>query len=522
MNNKCFLVVCVSLISLSFAINAYALDALTKVQLRTSYKQFEKCMQDAQNDITECLKEFNRAVDVYKNALKQEPQNDNIKQKLLTLVNALYDIAETYYSAAESKKGVDPGLSKTYYLKAALCYDQLIKLYPDKVEFSDLSKQATYLAGYEEVEVYVLEFKNRKRLDYALLTLHKLKSSRDSFISRFGQSKDLDKILDEVVGQFADNVSQQFKTTLEDQDPDSMQTLINLIDAQAQIINVDSKEKYKTTLAHMEAEIVRTINDLVKSYYSALEKSNIYYKKGDYVQAEAGFNSLSTRTESFPSYSFSNTALEARIRHQTNNFNIRKFQAKIHRKAQMAKDTVDFLSIIEKGKAAFTNEVWIVSLNAFREAIDLAKDNELPVNKNIPSEWLIKVEKKIDNLDENEIVTSELAELRYEPITYSEWLQLARKGEFSKKYVSVSGKFQQKVGEVVILKDDTLEYDLFLETVFMSEKMNTAGLILKQKRLLREGDYISCIGKFDDIEKFETVLGAEFQLPVFRVVWIPK
>ena len=511
-----------SLISICFAINVYAFDTLAKVEMRTSYKKFEKCMQDAQNDITECVNEFNRTVDVYKKALKEEPRNEKIKQKLLTLVNALYDIAETYYSAAQSKKGVDPDISIKYFSKAAICYDQLIKLYPDKMEFRDISKQAKYLAAYEDVKVYLLELANRERLDYALLTLHKLKSSRASFNSEFGQSEDLDKDIDEVVGQFADNVNEKFKTELENQGADGVQTLVDLADAQAQIISVDPKEKYKTTFAQMETGIIRLINDLIKSYYADLKKSNICFEKGEYVQAEQSFGFLLERTESFPSYSSSNSSLQSRIGKSTNNFNLGNLQSEIQHKRQVAKNTANFLSIVENGKKAFSRKEWIVSYNAFNTAIEFAKENELAVKKDIPSDWLIKVQKKIANLDDDEIINRELADLHYKPLFYGEWLRLAKKGEFSKKFVSVSGKFQQKVGDVIILKDDTAEYDFVLETVVRGEQMNSAGIILKKNRLLQEGDFISCIAQFNDIMKFETVMGSELQLPVFNVIWSPE
>ena len=522
MNKKCFVVVCMSLMPLFLAINTYAFDALTKIEIRSSYKQFEKCMQDAQNDITECFKEFNRAVDVYKKALKEEPQNDKIKQKLLTLVNALYDITETYYSAAQSKKGVDPGLSNKYFLKAALCYDQLIKLYPDKMEFRDISKQAKYLAAYEDVKVYLLELTNRERLDYALLTLHKLKSSRASFNSEFGQSEDLDKNIDEVVSQFAAKVNHQFKSELESGGTDSMQTLVDLIDAQAKIIDIEPKEKYKTTFAQMETDIIRLISDLIKSYYADLKKSNIYFEKGEYVQAEQSFGFLLDRTKSFPSYSSSNSSLQSRIVKSTNNFNLGKLQSEIQRKGQVAKNTADFLSIVENGKKAFSRKEWIVSYNAFNTALEFSKGHALAVKKDIPSDWLIKVQKKIANLDDDEIINRELADLHYKPLFYGEWLRFAKKGEFSKKFVSVSGKFQQKVGDVVILKDDTVEYDFVLETVFRGEQMNSAGIILKKNRLLQEGDFISCIAQFNSIMKFPTVMGSEIQLPVFNVIWAPE
>jgi hypothetical protein len=64
-------------------------------------------MKDHSNDITECLEAFNKAVDTHKDALKSEPANENIKNTLLQLVNAMNDIAETYYSTAESKKGIE-------------------------------------------------------------------------------------------------------------------------------------------------------------------------------------------------------------------------------------------------------------------------------------------------------------------------------------------------------------------------------------------------------------------------------
>jgi len=522
MKIKWILIVCISLGSLAININAYALDTLTKIQLRNSYKQFEKCMQDAQNDITECFKEFNNAVDVRKKTLKKEPGNNDIKEALLTLINALYEIADTYYSTAEKKKGKDPGLSQKYYLKAAACYDQLIKLYPDEGEFKDRLKKAKYLARYEEVEGYILELKNRKRVDFALLTLQNLTSSRDSFNSLFGPNELLKKTIDEVVGQFADKVKRLFDATVNDDAPDAMKSLIYLIDTQSRIVDADDKQQYKITLAKMESQVIGIINAVVKGYRSEFEIRDSEYKKGMYTEAEKGFNKLLERTASFPDYSSASQSLQNRIAKTTNGFNVRQFRTDLQQKREVAKNTANFLSIVEEGKKAFNKKEWIASYNTFNKAIDFAKEQELAVNKDIPKEWLTKIQKQIDDLDENEIGNMEVANLHYLPMSYNQWLQLAKKGEFSKKYVSLSGKFQQQVGDIVILKDNTLEFDFFLETVFMGEKMNSVGLILKKKRLLQEGYYISCIGKFNDVVKFETVIGAEIQLPVFKVIWSSK
>jgi len=98
-------------------------------------------------------------------------------------------------------------------------------------------------------------------------------------------------------------------------------------------------------------------------------------------------------------------------------------------------------------------------------------------------------------------------------------LQAAKSGAFPKNHVSLSGRFQQKVDDVVILKEVKIEYDFDLNVAFQSYQMNSMGLIFKAKRLFKEDDYISCIGKFKRIDEFKSLLGEKIEIPVFQVMY---
>ena len=515
------LLVCFALLVSSGELyTAYAIDSLTKIQLRNSYKQFEKCMKDHSNDITECLEAFNKAVDTHKDALKSEPANENIKNTLLQLVNAMNDIAETYYSTAESKKGIEPTLSKKYYIKAAICYKQLVNLYPNKVEFKEVLTNAKYLSKYEEVEEYIFEFKNRKRLDYALLTLQKLKASRNSFNSSFGQDEKLNNNMNEVVAQLEKKVNRLFQEIVQKQNPNDMGSLIYLIQAQLSIIDFHETQVYKENLLKLETTTISIIKDLKDSYGADFKRANNNFKKGEYSAAAKAFDQLLVKMESFPEYSTAKDDLKVRISKATNNFDIDLFRNTVSHKTQVAKDTDNFLSMMENGKRAFKQKDWVTAYDTFEGAGKFVKGKQPAVNVNVSQKWFNKVQEEIDDLDNDEITSLRLAKMYYKPMSYSEWLGIAKNGKFSKNYVSLSGSFQQKIDDVVILKKGTIEYDFTFEVAYQSEQMNSVGIIFKKKRLFKEGNYISCIGKFKKIDKFKTLLGEKIELPVFKVIYI--
>ena len=135
----------------------HAFDAVTKINLRNSYNAFENCMESSRNDITRCLESFRKVVDTHKKALKVEPGNKDVKEKLLVVLNSMNDIAETYFNAANNKRGKDPFKAKQYFLKSYTCYKELEKIYSKKPEFAKKAKEAKYLAAYEEVVGYILE-----------------------------------------------------------------------------------------------------------------------------------------------------------------------------------------------------------------------------------------------------------------------------------------------------------------------------------------------------------------------------
>lgn len=557
--------------------DAYALDSLTKIELRNSYKQFERCMKDHNNDITRCLEEFNKALEIHKKALKTEPENEDIKNTLLLIVNTMNDIAETYYSAAETKKGIEPTLSKKYYTKAAICYNELVNLYPNKAKFKEVLKNAKYLSKYEGVEEYIFEFKSRKRLDYALLTFQKLKASRDSFNSSFGLDEKLNNDMNEVVAQLEDKVNRLFQKIVQKQNPEDMGSLIYLIQAQLSIIDFHDTQVYKENLLRLETTTIGIIKDLTDSYRADFRNANSNYDRGVYSAAAKAFDELLVKMQSFPDYNTARPDLQTRISKATDNFNIEQFRQAASQKAQVAKATHSFLSMMDKGKSAFnqkdwdsaydtfeeadefakgkqlavqtnmarewsnktqvakatdsflsmmdkgkhafSQQDWAAAYDAFKWADEFAKGKQLAVNANVSREWLNKVQKKIDGLDDDEITNMRLANLHYKAMSYSEWLKAAKNGAFPKDSVSLSGSFQQKSDGVVILKKATIEYDWNLGVAFQGSQMNSVGLIFKKKRLFRDDDFISCIGKFKRIDRFRTVIGQEIQIPVFKVVY---
>jgi hypothetical protein len=349
---KYFTLLLVFISSMSFFIDckSYALDAFTKLELRNSFRQFEKCMDKSSNDITECINEFNNAVVIYKDAFKKEPSNEDVQYKLLLLVNTMNDIGETYYSAAEKKKGIDPSLSQKYYEKASICYNQLIELYPSKEDFKDLLKKANYLSKYEEVEGYIFELNNRKRIDYALLTFKNLKSSHDSFIATFGRNEKLIKDVDHVIVQFANKLKHLFDTTVNRKDSEGIKSLIYLIEAQSEIADTCNKKDYRTTLAHMESEIIQIIDEMVKSYNSDLEKSEKDFNNEKFSEAEMGFKNLLSKTNLFPDYSSANQSLQIGISRATNNFNINQFRNDLQQKIHTAHEKKIIKANIERQK----------------------------------------------------------------------------------------------------------------------------------------------------------------------------
>ena len=499
--------------------NAYAIDSFTTIELRNSYKQFEKCMKDHNNDISKCLEEFNKAFEIHKKTSKKEPANESIKNTLLLLVNTMNDIAETYYSAAEKKKGAEPTVAGKYYSKAAICYEQLVRLYPTKSEFTEFLKSAKYLAKYEEVEGYIFELKGRKRLDYALLSLQTLKASRDSFTASFGENGELNNTMNKEVGNLEKIVRRLFQGIVQKPKPEDMKSLIYLIQSQLSIIEFDGKQEYKNNLAQMEQKAIQIIKNLVDSYKADFNNANSDYKEGRYAAAGKSLEELLAKMGSFPDYSTASSDLRARIANATSNFDVVQFRQNVGIKEQVAKATATFLSMVDKGTNAFQQKDWLSAYNTFREAGGFAKGKDLAVKASISQEWFNKVQKKIDDLDDDEITSMDLARLHYKPMSYSEWLEAAQKGTYPKNFVSLSGSFQQKSDDVVILKKATIEYDWNLDVAFQGSQMNSVGLIFQKERLFRDDDFISCIGKFKGIDRFRTVIGQEIQIPVFKVVY---
>lgn len=559
------------LICLPFPV--FCLDAITRIELRNSYSKFEQCMENNKNDITECVSEFNNAVAIYKKALKLEPDNKTAREGLLVLCNTFHDIANTFNNAAEKKRGIDPGISQKYYRKAVVCFEQLIKLYPSKESFKEQLKNAMYYSKYEEVEANVVELKARKRLDYALLTLHKLKAARDSFNTSYGEQKRLNNILGETLDTLESKVNTLFAKSVKNWKPDDMPLLFFLVKAQEQVVDFTNKNKHHDNLGLMQNEIIEIAKCVVDDYRNDYKTAMSDYQHGKFAEAGNKLKNLLAKTNSFPDYGGAKPDLRDAIEQGINNFSIEQFRQDVSRKEQIAKATSVFLAEIEKGKDSFNHKDWHGACERFKGAARFAKGKRLAVDEKIAREWLTKAEtqiflckidngklmlkdnhyvkayrtfkeaaefadekqlrektgiakkwlkkaqKSIDKLDDDDIKSTDLAILYYKPLSYAKWLRLAKQGKFSRDYVLLSGSFQQKVGKVVILKNSALKFDFLLDNIFIGQEMNSVGLILRNKRLLKDGDYIQCIGKFDDIEKFRSMFGVEIQIPVFKVIW---
>ena len=105
-------------------------------------------------------------------------------------------------------------------------------------------------------------------------------------------------------------------------------------------------------------------------------------------------------------------------------------------------------------------------------------------------------------------------------LSFDGWLKKAESGKFSKEPVHIYGDIQQQVEDIVILKKDTFEYSFLTDTIYQGQKMNNVGIIINDRRLIREGRSIECIAKYKRTESFTTVLGVEIKIPVFKVIWI--
>lgn len=497
----------------------YAMDPLTKIELRNSYKKFENCMQSQKNDITECIDDLNKTIGAHQKALKLNPENNGISSKLLLLVNTLNDTAETYYVSANKKKGIKPGLSEKYFRKAAICYAQLIKLYPQKREFSDRLEQSSFFADYEYVEKYVFELKERKRLDLALLSLQKLKKARDSFKNSYGSNQFLEDTINDSVKQLEKKTVTLFYRVRQNNSPGDADKLIYLVQTQRDIIHFHNDNVFIENLSKMENSFIQMVKALHVEYVSEFDKINSVFDDERYAEASYGFGELLHKIESFPDYSSAQKEFKDKINKAIDNFDIEQFTQTVSKKEKLAKTTDSYLQIVKNGKAAFDKEDWLDAYNKFKQANLFAENNNLAVSDDISQDWFNKTIKIIKQLDVDEIASIKLAKLRYNAISYSKWLEHAKNGNFSTEYVSLSGNFQQQIDNVVILKNPTLEFDFFLGTVFVGEKMNSMGLLFNNKHLFRENTDISCIGKYNSIQKLVTILGNEIQLPVFEVIW---
>jgi len=180
----------------------------------------------------------------------------------------------------------------------------------------------------------------------------------------------------------------------------------------------------------------------------------------------------------------------------------------------------EFSDMVKEAEALIAKHQFLQAINRLNNAIEFASRHRLEVDVDRAKKLISTAELKIKRLPRNKIKDMETARIFYDAITCDEWLSAARKGRLDRKrHVIISGRFQQAVEGIVILKKSSINYDFSLDTAYLDENMNAAGLIFRKRRLFGEGDFIDCIGRFVRTKRFTLVSGAETEIPLFRVVW---
>jgi len=282
---------------------AYGLDPMTKIEVRNSYRYFEKCMEQNSNDITECIDKFSKTVRLHKKALKTEPENEKIRDRLLLLVNTLFDIAETYYSAAHKRRDSDRVLAKKYYHKAIICYKKLIDLYPKKTDFREKLKKCEYQKEYLSVEIPILEVANRSIItQYGLLSLRETKRNYALFKKEFGDDANLSNAIENNITKIQEGINQKFTHITDQSGKADLQTIPKLIllsNYQEAIIGLSTEKELSSNIEQIVKAIDNTIRNNINKFKSNFDKAKVLSKKGELLSARKLLGPLMNEISSF-------------------------------------------------------------------------------------------------------------------------------------------------------------------------------------------------------------------------------
>ena len=508
-----------SLIAFCFFCNIseiQAFDAITKINLRNSYSAFERCMESSRNDITQCFEPFQKVVDVHRAALKVEPGNEKVKNDLLVVLNSMNDIAQTYFEAASKKRGNTPFKAKQYFLKAAICYDQLAKVYSKKPEFSKKSKKARYLAAYEETLGYIQELKSKTGIKETIYSLEKLKKSRDRFQASYKSNSNLNADIASTISELYTKMKTgHTKVSL----PDQMPYFLSYILLQNALFEFDPSDIHKNLLATMKTMAIDSVKQSVTELNNVFGSAVSAINKQEFLPATKLCEDALEKTNKYPDVSLATPDVIARIKQETKSFNISEYTATVQNKLELAKTSLELMEKIESGKTALNEKKYYDAYSKFIDADIFLKNNQVAVKSGTAQRFIDQTIDIISKLKPSQIDSINLARLYYEHLSFSQWLAKAESGKFSKDLVYINGSIQQQIGNVVILQKDSFKYSFLTDSIYRDQTLNNVGVIFNDKRLIREGRAVECIGKYRKLQFFETVLGVELKIPVFTIIW---
>ena len=365
----------------------HAFDAVTKINLRNSYNAFENCMESSRNDITQCLESFRKVVDTHKKALKLEQDNEDVKEKLLIVLNSMNDIAETYFNAANNKRGKDPFKAKQYFLKSYICYKELEKIYSKKPGFSKKAKEAKYLAAYEEVVGYILELQSKVDIKDTIYALEKLKKSRNRFYSDYKQNDELSSQMNTVVGNFFRLIKENYvKAGL----PEHMPHFLAYILLQTAIVDFDPNDEHQKLLVTMKEMAVEAMKQTTSKLQTDFDTANAAISNQNFTQASQLFEELLQKAAQYPDTSLATPDVVTGIKKETNNFSVDEFELKVQKRLELAKTSSEFMDIINSGKAALDEKKYYAAYSKFMDAGYFLNDKHLPVDPGTPKKYIMR------------------------------------------------------------------------------------------------------------------------------------
>ena len=518
MKRNCFLIGLITVLCLTFISDSLAFDAITKINLRNSYSAFENCMVSSQNDITECIETFETAVDVHRKALKLEPENEDVKHNLLVILNSMNDIAQTYFDAATKKQGSQPIMARKYFLKAAICYDQLSKIYTKNDEFHQKKIEANYLAEQEDVIGYIKDLQSKKSINDIIYSLSNLKNSRDRFLSKYKPNENIDsKISSALSAVFMKVKTDSNKIML----PDQMPQFLSYINLQNVIVEFDPTNAHKNLLVDMQNRVIDSALQSVTRLNNLSNLAENSIAKQDFRNAKRLCEDALSISNQYPDTSKASPDLAKRIKNETKQFNLIRFQKDIKNKLTLAETSLQFTGFINAGKTALNQKQYYDAYLKFIDADNFSKSNKVVADPGTAKKYINETLVIISNLEPSEIEDINIARLYYKHLTFSKWLKEAEKGVFSHDPVYITGVVQQEVGGIVILLKDSFQYNFLTDSIYSQQTLNNVGVIFNGDRLMRSGNSVECIGTYKMLQSFETILGSEVKIPIFKVIW-PK